>query len=324
MTDQISRRHALRTTAALAAGGLAGSHAFGHPPQGGKPAPRTEVFRLVHMTDVHVQPERDAASGLVACLRHIRARTHKPQMILAGGDNIMDAFEQNEGRSRQLFDLWRRVVQDECDIPIEHCIGNHDVWGWNKTKSGCTGSEMNYGKNWAVEVYGIGKRYRSFDMAGWHFVVLDSTHPDPANTNAYIARLDDEQFEWLAGDLASTKLPTLILSHMPILTVTTLVQGEAVDEFERLVKPNLMHVDCRRLLALFAKHPHVKLCLSGHIHELDRVDFNGVSYLCNGAVSGAWWKGRHNTCDEGYAALELFPDGSFHNEYVRYGWQAKA
>ena len=83
-----------------------------------------------------------------------------------------------------------------------------------------------------------------------------------------------------------------------------------------------MHTDCMKLKDLFAKHPNVKLCLSGHLHLLDRVDYNGVTYLCNGAVSGSWWNGRHKDCDEGYAVVDLYDDGSFEQEYVKYGWKA--
>jgi 3',5'-cyclic-AMP phosphodiesterase len=56
---------------------------------------------------------------------------------------------------------------------------------------------------------------------------------------------------------------------------------------------------------------------------VDRVDYNGVSYLCNGAVCGSWWKGRHHDCDEGYAVLDLYDDGSFDCEYMKYGWKAE-
>ena len=66
-----------------------------------------------------------------------------------------------------------------------------------------------------------------------------------------------------------------------------------------------------------------KLGLFGY-EGRDRVDFQGVSYLCNGAVCANWWKGRHQECDEGYALLNLFDDGSFEHEYVAFGWKADA
>ena len=74
---------------------------------------------------------------------------------------------------------------------------------------------------------------------------------------------------------------------------------------------------------LFERHRNVRTCLSGHIHEVDRVDYQGVSYYCNGAVSGAWWKGKHHDCSEGYAMMNLYDDGTVEREYVPYGWRAR-
>lgn len=58
------------------------------------------------------------------------------------------------------------------------------------------------------------------------------------------------------------------------------------------------------------------------MHRLDRVDYAGVSYLCNGAVSGNWWKGAHYECNEGYTLIDLFDDGGWEQTYVTYGWKA--
>lgn len=75
-----------------------------------------------------------------------------------------------------------------------------------------------YGKRYALDMMQIEKRYRSFDLNGWHFIVLDSTHLK-ADGSWYTAKLDQEQFDWLKNDLAATNpsMPVLILSHIPIL-----------------------------------------------------------------------------------------------------------
>jgi Icc protein len=51
--------------------------------------------------------------------------------------------------------------------------------------------------------------------------------------------------------------------------------------------------------------------------------FNDVTYICDGAVSGAWWKGRNHECDEGYGLINLYDDGTFDHAYQTYGWLAK-
>ena len=82
-----------------------------------------------------------------------------------------------------------------------------------------------------------------------------------------------------------------------------------------------MHIDSRHTKNLFLKHPNVRLALSGHIHLVDRVDYNGVSYLCNGSVAGNWWQGPFQETPPGYTLMDLYDDGTWHREYVKYGWQ---
>ena len=66
------------------------------------------------------------------------------------------------------------------------------------------------------------------------------------------------------------------------------------------------------LRELFKKHGNVKLCLSGHMHLNDRCDVDGVSYICDGAVSGAKWKGSKRQTAEGYGLIDPhFPENYF-------------
>ena len=327
----LDRRDVLRAAGVLAAGAALGS--LGACAQGrattatadAGASGRRRVLRVAHMTDTHVQRELKGDEGLAACLRHAQSLKDKPDLILTGGDQVFDAYDQGEGRARELFTLWQRVCRDECSIPMEHCIGNHDIWGWNRSRSKTSGSEANYGKKWAMEVFGLTSPYRSFDRAGWHFVVLDSVQHDPENPDGYIAGLDDEQFEWLKQDLSRVPAgtPTLVLSHIPIISATALFESKEPKSIKRSIPAGWMFTDAMRVKNLFAQHPTVKLCISGHMHLVDRVDLSGVTYLCNGAVSGAWWKGKHQDCVEGYALLDLYSDGKAEWTYMPYGWQAK-
>ena len=84
----------------------------------------------------------------------------------------------------------------------------------------------------------------------------------------------------------------------------------------------LQHLDLGKIHTLFKKYPNVKLCLSGHLHVIDRVDYFGVSYLSNPAVCGNWWKPTPHLdrFGEMYTTLDLFKDGTFDVQYVDYGW----
>lgn len=327
MEQGTTRRDVLRGSFAAAVGALLmGGRAEAQEPrqiQDEKATGKARSLRIAHLTDMHIQPERAADQGVAACFKHVQAMADKPSLILTGGDTIMDGFEQDEARTKLQWDLWDRVTKQECGIPVVSALGNHDIWGWNKKKSSTKGDEALWGKRWACERFGRERAYTSFDNSGWHFVVLDSVRPDKDDANGYEAFLEDEQFDWLSADLAATTKPTLIVSHVPILSATVFDGMKPNKKGNYEISGGLMHNDFARLGALFLKHRHVKACLSGHIHLVDRVDFNGVQYFCNGAVSGGWWKGPNRTCEPGYAVLDLFSDGTLTNTYVPYGWTAK-
>ena len=325
-SEQATPRRDVLKSAVLAAGGLALTalpkrlHG-GHPPD----RPRALALRVAHMTDLHIQPEREAVKGVAAALHHVQALHERPDLILTGGDLIMDSFAQDEARTKLQWGLLRDTLKNECSIHIEHTLGNHDVWGWHKSKSRTRGDEPLWGKKWACDQLALARPYHSFTRNGWHFICLDSIDHDPANPDGYIGNLGEEQLEWLARDLAATDsgTPVLVVSHIPILSVTGLLGATEKDTTNYKVSGGLLHTDSHRIRALFAKHPNVKLCLSGHMHRIDRTDYLGVTYFCNGAVSGNWWKGAHYECNEGYAVLELYTDGTFDHRYVPFGWTAR-
>jgi 3',5'-cyclic AMP phosphodiesterase CpdA len=284
-------------------------------------AGRKRVLRLAHLTDVHVQPELGAERGMIAALHHAQSLADPPGLILFGGDCIMDSFGAVADRTELQWSMWQRVLRNECSLPIESCIGNHDIWGWDRQESATRGDEARWGKIRAMEGLQLTARYRAFDRLGWRFIVLDSTHTDGGN--GYIAKLDDEQFEWLGATLAATppNMPVLVLSHIPILSAAAYFDGDNEQTGNWVVPGSWVHIDARRIKDLFARHDNVRLALSGHLHLIDRVLYNRTTYICDGAVCGGWWKGDNQECDEGYGVVDLYADGSFEHQYVSFGWQ---
>src|SRR4051794_3251837 len=125
----LTRRGFIKTVGGMTLAGAAGRDGFG------KAGGRTRVLRGAHVTDIHVQPERRAAEGMAACLSHIQSLGDRPGLILPGGDHVMDAAGQSRVRTRLQWDIWARVLAAENSIPVHSCIGNHDIWGWEKEKS---------------------------------------------------------------------------------------------------------------------------------------------------------------------------------------------
>jgi Icc protein len=345
-------------TGQVMAGGPAGAGAGGGDPQ--------RVARICHFTDSHIRPEHNAVAGVEAAFRHLAAQPDRPDVVLMGGDMIMFSMDREEALVARLWDLWRRVTADHCPFPVRYCIGNHDVWGWHRAASRTTGREPRWGKKWWCEVVGCDRTYQSFTLGpagagGWKVLVLDSIQP---YENSYEGRLDDEQYAWLEGELATAGAGTnvCVVSHIPIWSVGMLacdarpISAEDAAQLGRLGGPasalggsragivygrGAAHMDAHRLTALFARHPGVRLALSGHIHIVEQIHYQGVTYACSGAVSGAWWRGpaankarirerarpgdvpaedRPDRAVEGYALIDLYRDGTSRFQYVPFGW----
>lgn len=174
-----------------------------------------------------------------------------------------------------------------------------------------------YGKQYSMDQLKLTNPYYSFPAGNWKFIVLDSVHLDIDNT-WYIGKLGSQQMAWLEKELQDTPAatPVCILSHIPILTATLMVEDNIVNKWEFLGGD--MHTDVADIIRLFNKYPQVKLCLSGHIHLRDKVVYNRQTYICNGAVSGAWWNGNRRETPPGYGLIDLYPDGTFKEEYAAY------
>jgi Icc protein len=323
MTDRITRREFAVVSAAGAAGlVLSSTVAPAAAVQTARPA-RKRVLRFAHMTDVHVQPEKGAAEGMAAALRHAQGLDDPIEFVVTGGDAVMDAFGADAARTKTQWNIWKSVLRDECSVPVAHCIGNHDIWGWAKSSSGTSGDEPGWGKQSAIDNFGIPDRYYSVLRAGWKFIMLDSTRSDG---EGYLAYLDDAQHDWLVRELRDTdpSTPIVIVSHIPILTVTAQIYDKKrVSENATHLPGGWVHLDALRLKNLFRKHPNVRLCLSGHMHLIDHVVYNDAHHICDGAVSGAWWGGDNQECDEGYGVVDLFDDGSFEHRYIAYNWNPR-
>ena len=164
------------------------------------------------------------------------------------------------------------------------------------------------------------QRYYSFEKDNWKFIVLDSIHP--RNTiPGYVAKLDDEQMDWLKNELEKSKEKFVcIISHIPILSVCTFFDGSTPHHNRMNVSDNCMHSDATILKNLFHQYQNVKTCLSGHIHLIDELNYLGVNYYCNGAVCGAWWEGDYKEFAPAFAVMNFYNDGTSERELHYYKW----
>ncbi len=278
---------------------------------------RKPSFSIAHITDIHVKPGIIPETGMANVLHLIQASKLKPAFIVNTGDAIMDALEASKEKTATQWALYNRILKNENTLPIYSCIGNHDIWGWfNKDIS--LQQDVLYGKQWAVNELAIPKRYYHIEKENWAFIFLDSTQLNPAG--GYIAKLDTEQMDWLTTLLEKVKdKHVCIFSHIPILSICAgLFFNKTQPNGDLLIKRNLMHTDFLELNSLFSKYTNIKACISGHIHMQDDIHYNGIRYMCNGAVCGNWWNGSFNGFAPAYAMLDFYKDGWVERKMITY------
>jgi 3',5'-cyclic-AMP phosphodiesterase len=198
-------------------------------------------------------------------------------------------------------------------------LGNHDIWGWGIPDKSLEG-QAGYGKAQALEQLGLKSPYYSFDVGAWHFVVLDSLL---RRGNGYYGAIDPVQWKWLAADLAAVakQRHICVVSHLPVLAACVFFDGDRIRPDHWEVPDAWMHRDAAALLELFRAHP-VRLLISGHIHLHDVVEYDGMKFVCDGAVCGNWWKGPYHETVEGFGVFDLYADGRAEHAYRGFGWKA--
>ena len=267
-------------------------------------------IRVAHLTDIHIKPGKDIEASVAKAMHHAQILVPEIDFIINGGDSIMDSLEADKDKTQIQWALFTSILKKEISLPVYHCIGNHDIWGWF-IKENKPENERQYGKVWVVEALQMKKRYYSFSKDKWHFIVLDSTQLNPAG--GYIGKIDEEQLAWFQTELASVAKEKFIciVSHIPILSICAgLFFDKTETNGDLKIQRNLMHSDFFALKKIFNNYPNIKVCISGHIHLQDELNYLGIKYYCNGAVSGNWWKGSFQEFAPAYAMLEFYDDGT--------------
>ncbi len=279
-------------------------------------------MRVAHISDIHIDLEQRSAELFSRALRNLLMHTPAFDMVINTGDCVMDSMFTDFAKAQAQWDMFDKMMK-ELPIPVHHTIGNHDVWGWGLRDDDrqAVQNDQLYGKGLAVTRLDIPARYYSYDKAGWHFIVLDSTHlADQSFFQPYTGKLDEAQYAWLEEELASVpaSTPVCVASHIPILAANGLLDGNNESSGDWVLPGAWTHIDARRMWKLFWKYPNVKICLSGHSHQIEDLRYHGIHYLNNGAVSGNWWKGTYMDSPPGYMSLNFYQDGSVDTEFITY------
>ncbi len=273
-------------------------------------------LKLVFFTDTHTQPELSAAQGTALALAKIKSL--QPDLCIQGGDHAFDLAAAPRDRSLMLLDLYQKTEHALDGIPVQHTLGNHDVFGRDPS-SGISTSDPLFGKKAFEDRFGT-KTYRSFNQAGYHFIILDSIQITPERD--FEAAIDPAQLTWLAADLKSTPAgtPIIVTTHVPLVSAAPQYAG--VPSGIHVPGHALLMENTSDVLPIFEGH-NIIAVLQGHTHINETVFWRDIPYITSGAVCGNWWRGSRWGTPEGFTVLEL-ADGKAHWHYETYGWKSPA
>ncbi len=204
-------------------------------------------------------------------------------------ETIPDLIEMSEGRKNlfgvtcgdivfndlKLFTEYEKAIS-KTKIPFYQVIGNHD-----------TNFEAGTDET-SVETYNrhFGPDYYSFNKGAVHYVVLN----DVFWFGHYIGYFDQKQLDWLQQDLALVKPGTtvVVFTHIPPFNTQHIRYKKEPSKSEIVVNKKLLY----RLLK-----PYKSYVITGHMHESEYLEDDGIEIHVVGAVCGAWWTAP--TCFDG-------------------------
>ncbi|CAB1085617.1 hypothetical protein D1AOALGA4SA_13102 [Olavius algarvensis Delta 1 endosymbiont] len=202
-------------------------------------------LRIAIITDIHYGPDRYSKKGDVALdllenfIRQVNAMD--VGLVVDLGDRISNAdlLTDREHLAR-VGAAFKSLTKDR-----RHIIGNHDV------------VHLSIADHEAI--LGRSLHHHSLDMDGWHLVFWNASCKLHEGQGF---RLEQEDLDWLATDLAATDLPSVVFSHMPVDT------GSMVGNyyFERRYTHGEQHRNAHLARRLIEGSEKVIAVVSGHVH----------------------------------------------------------
>ena len=199
-------------------------------------------MRIALFSDMHLPPHRgdtvhgvDAWATFEACLSQMRTLSGGVDLLVVGGDLLMD------GTSGDYGEVGAALLS--CGIPVHVGLGNHDD---REVYRRTAPKELDTGSINATVCH-------SFDCEDLHVVILDSATgggPDGGSLGA-------EQLEWLADDLgtAGDRRVVLFLHHPPVDVGVAWLDAIGLrdrSDFWRVLGPH-----APRVRGVFCSHVHM-------------------------------------------------------------------
>ena len=215
--------------------------------------PRFGVITDLHYADrepANTRYYRESQDKLQECVALMNEE--KVDFLLELGDLKDESATPEEASTLEylrIIDTTFKTFQG----PHHYVMGNHDLDQISKAQF--------------KSITGLKDTYYSFDMKGIHFVILDACFNSEGkdynhgNFKWWDANIPQSQIEWLAADLAKTKVPTIVFVHQ-------LLDGDGTHHVNNAEEVRKVLEDSEKVLAVF----------QGHYHDGSYQVINGIHY----------------------------------------------
>jgi 3',5'-cyclic-AMP phosphodiesterase len=219
-------------------------------------APSAKPLRIGLIADIHKDVIHDADERLRAFVA--ATKKQNADALLQLGDFCIPK-PANQG-FLEIFNSFNG--------PRFHVIGNHDTDG-------------GYTREQTVAFWGMKSRYYSFDLGGFHFIVLDSNDKPKDWKGGYPSFIEAKQVDWLREDLAATSLNTFVFSHQSLERPACIDNQKEV----RAILEGAVDENGKRKVAA---------CFNGHWHLDHHRVINGIPYIHINSASYYWVGGKYS------------------------------
>ena len=206
---------------------------------------------------------------------------HGGDAVCGGGSFGISAAEY-EASLRLLAEQERAALPP--GVPVHHVPGNHDLdphaGGLGRWRDAFLGPN-------ATKASPPAPNYRALSAGSWRLLLLDSVDGIDADRDGH-GHIGATQLAWLDSELKAAAA-----AHQQVALLMHQLLVEPVDEYggggapEWLDRRGDLVDNAAEVLALIARHPHVRLSFHGHVHA-NTLTVRGPTAFVSLASAGEW------------------------------------
>lgn len=186
-------------------------------------------------------------------LKSLQSEMAETDLIINLGDLI-----HTKNHDEDVLNYKKALALFACGKPVRHIRGNHDM----------INIDVEEWENMTGE-----KSYYSFDMGGYHHVMLDGKFVGKKEgISPYV--VDDTQIEWLKEDLKKTQLGTLVYCHFALGN-----QPMARINYFKEKPQNAFIGNKEAIRKIFEDSKKIIAVFNGHIHFFNEETINNIRYF---------------------------------------------